>query len=86
MNANRIYNPLDINFYLVDQFIKKITFDNLVRRSIENNISSNAGLVLSDESIIDDIKNRFDKHWQRVILATAYPETANNVNWHLRKK
>ena len=40
-----------------DQFIKKITFDNLVRRSIENNISSNAGLVLSDESIVDDIKN-----------------------------
>ena len=40
-----------------DQFIKKITLDNLIRRSIENNISSNAGLVLSDESIIDDIKN-----------------------------
>ena len=40
-----------------DQFIKKITFDNLVRRSVENNISSNAGLVLSDESIVDDIKN-----------------------------
>ncbi len=40
-----------------DQFIKKLTLDNLVRRSIENNISSNAGLVLSDESIVDDIKN-----------------------------
>ena len=40
-----------------DQFIKKITFDNLIRRSVENNISSNAGLVLSDESIVDDIKN-----------------------------
>ena len=40
-----------------DQFIKKITIDNLVRRSVENNISSNAGLVLSDESIVDDIKN-----------------------------
>ena len=40
-----------------DQFIKKITFDNLVRRIVENNISSNAGLVLSDESIVDDIKN-----------------------------
>jgi len=38
------------------------------------------------QNVIDDIKNRFDKHWQRVILATAYPETANNVNWHLRKK
>ncbi len=40
-----------------DQFIKKITYDNLIRRSIENNISSNLGLVLSDESIVDDIKN-----------------------------
>ncbi len=40
-----------------DQFIKKITFDNLVRRSIENNISTSSGLVLSDESIVDDIKN-----------------------------
>ena len=40
-----------------DQFIKKITLDNLVRRSVENNISSNAGLVLSDESIVDDIRN-----------------------------
>ena len=40
-----------------DQFIKKITFDNLIRRSIENNISSDLGLVLSDESIIDDIRN-----------------------------
>ncbi len=40
-----------------DQFIKKITFDNLIRRSIENNISSNIGLVLSDESIINTIKN-----------------------------
>ena len=40
-----------------DQFIRKITLDNLVRRSVENNISSNAGLVLSDKSIVDDIKN-----------------------------
>ena len=40
-----------------DQFIKKITFDNLIRRNVENNISSKAGLVLSDESIVDDIKN-----------------------------
>ena len=40
-----------------DQFIKKITFDNLIRRNVENNISSAAGLVLSDESIVDDIKN-----------------------------
>ena len=30
-----------------DLFIKKITFDNLIRKSVENNISSNAGLVLS---------------------------------------
>ena len=40
-----------------DKFIKKITLDNLIRRNIENNISSNIGLVLSDESIIDDIKS-----------------------------
>ena len=40
-----------------DQFIKKITFDNLIRRSIENNISSKLGLVLSDASIVDDIRN-----------------------------
>ena len=40
-----------------DQFIKKITFDNLIRRSIENNISSQLGLVLSDNSIVDDIRN-----------------------------
>ena len=40
-----------------DQFIKKITFDNLIRRSVENNMSSSVGLVLSDESIVDDIKN-----------------------------
>ncbi len=40
-----------------DKFIKKITFDNLIRRSIENNISSDLGLVLSDDSIVDDIKN-----------------------------
>ena len=40
-----------------NKFIKKITIDNLIRRSIENNISSNAGLVFSDESIIEDIEN-----------------------------
>ena len=40
-----------------DKFIKKITLDNLIRRNIENNISSNIGLVLSDESIIDDIRS-----------------------------
>ena len=39
-----------------DKFIKKITFDNLIRRSIENNISSDLGLVLSDDSIVDDIR------------------------------
>ena len=38
------------------------------------------------QHVIDDIQGRFDKHWQRVILATAYPETANNVNWIMRKK
>ena len=38
------------------------------------------------QHVIDDIEGRFDKHWQRVILATAYPETANNVNWIMRKK
>ena len=40
-----------------DKFIKKITIDNLVRRNIENQISTKLGLVLSDESVIDDIKN-----------------------------
>lgn len=40
-----------------DQFIKKITIDNLIRRNIENNISSSIGLALSDQSIIDDITN-----------------------------
>ena len=29
----------------------------MIRRNIENNISSNIGLVLSDESIIDDIRS-----------------------------
>jgi len=40
-----------------NEFIKKITIDNLIRRNIENNISSNMKLVLSDDSIIEDIKN-----------------------------
>ena len=40
-----------------NKFIKKITIDNLIRRNIENNISSNANLVFSDQSIIDDIQN-----------------------------
>jgi len=40
-----------------NKFIKKITIDNLIRRNIENNIASNAGLVFSDESIIEDIEN-----------------------------
>lgn len=39
-----------------DNFIKKITFDNLIRRNIENSISSNIGLVTSDESIINEIE------------------------------
>ena len=46
--------------------LKKITFDNLVRRSVENNISSNAGLVLSDESIVDDIKNKKNEFYVNV--------------------
>ena len=40
-----------------NEFIKNITIDNLIRRTIENNISTNMGLALSDESIIDDIQN-----------------------------
>lgn len=40
-----------------NEFIKKITIDNLIRRTIENNISTNMGLALSDDSIIDDIQN-----------------------------
>jgi len=40
-----------------DQFIKKITIDNLVRRNIENQMSTQLGLVLSDQSVIEDIKN-----------------------------
>jgi peptidyl-prolyl cis-trans isomerase D len=40
-----------------NKFIKKITIDNLIRRNIENNIASNADLVFSDESIIEDIEN-----------------------------
>ena len=40
-----------------DDFIKKITIDNLVRRNIENQISTRIGLVLSDLSVIEDIKN-----------------------------
>ena len=38
------------------------------------------------QNVIDDIEARFDKHWARVILATAYPETANNCAWILRKE
>ena len=40
-----------------NEFIKNITVDNLIRRTIENNISTNIGLALSDDSIIDDIQN-----------------------------
>jgi len=32
------------------------------------------------------IRRRFDKNWQRVILAAPYPEYANNVVWTCRKK
>jgi len=38
------------------------------------------------QHVIDDIEARFDNHWARVILATAYPETSNNCAWVLRKK
>ena len=41
-----------------DEFIKKITLDNLVRRNIENSISSEElNLVYSNSSIINDIEN-----------------------------
>ena len=40
-----------------NEFIKNITIDNLIRRTIENKISTNIGLALSDDSIIDDIQN-----------------------------
>ena len=40
-----------------DKFIKKITIDNLIRRNIENQMSTHLGLVLSDLSVIEDIKN-----------------------------
>tara|TARA_Y100000768_G_scaffold388821_1_gene387533 strand:+ start:61 stop:1896 length:1836 start_codon:yes stop_codon:yes gene_type:complete len=40
-----------------DEFIKKITIDNLVRRNVETQIATDLGLVLSDESVVDDIKN-----------------------------
>ena len=40
-----------------NEFIKKITIDNLIRRNIENNISTSSNLVFSDESIIEDISN-----------------------------
>jgi len=40
-----------------NEFIKKITIDNLIRRNIENNISTNMGLTFSDDSIVDDIRN-----------------------------
>ena len=68
-----------------NEFIKKITIDNLVRRNIENNISINANLVLSDQSIIDDINNtssfRDDKGFnsaiykRRLFMINMTPDT-----------
>lgn len=37
------------------------------------------------DHVITDIKQRFSPEWQRVILATAYPEVANNAAFVLRK-
>lgn len=36
--------------------------------------------------VVEDIKRRFSPEFQRVILATAYPETSNNAAFVLRKK
>ena len=67
-----------------DEFIKKITIDNLVRRNIENQISTELGLVLSDESVINDIKktssfrdeNGFNSklYKQRLFMINMNPE------------
>lgn len=38
------------------------------------------------DSVIEDIKKRFSPEFQRVILATVYPETSNNAAFVLRKK
>jgi hypothetical protein len=37
------------------------------------------------DTVIADIRNRFSPEWQRVILATPYPEVANNAAFILRK-
>lgn len=38
------------------------------------------------QHVISDIQRRFSPEFQRVILATAYPETSNNAAFVLRKK
>tara|TARA_B100001093_G_scaffold278507_1_gene266211 strand:+ start:208 stop:2052 length:1845 start_codon:yes stop_codon:yes gene_type:complete len=68
-----------------NEFIKNITIDNLVRRTIENNISTNIGLALSDDSIINDIQNTssfrdedgFDSkiYKRRLFMINMSPET-----------
>ena len=68
-----------------NEFIKNITIDNLIRRTIENNISTNIGLALSDDSIIDDIQNTssfrdedgFDSkiYKRRLFMINMSPET-----------
>lgn len=39
-----------------------------------------------DPDMVEMIKNRYGRHFQRVILAMPYPDVANNCNWILRKK
>lgn len=68
-----------------NQFIKKITIDNLIRRNIENNISADANLVFSDKSIIKNIsetssfrdENGFSSqlYKRRLFLINMNPET-----------
>ena len=51
-NYNNSIPPLYTN-----EFIKKITINNLIRRNIENTISKDLSLVYSDNSIINEIQN-----------------------------
>lgn len=37
------------------------------------------------DQLVELIQNRFDPHWQRVVLGMFYPEVANNCAWTLRK-
>ncbi len=41
------------------------------------------GLV--PEALVEAYERRFGRHWLRNMLATSYPEVANNVSWTLRK-